>query len=151
MSEIQQLYQQLILEHNRNPKNFREIEHADCELEGYNPLCGDQITIYLKMENDIISDIGFQGKGCAISKASASIMTTMLKGKTKAEATEIFDKFHTMITDGTVSENIGKLEVLAGVHKFPSRVKCEILAWHTTMKVLDEVEIKAEAKEGSGE
>lgn len=142
MSEIQQLYQQLILEHNRNPKNFKEIEHADCKLEGYNPLCGDQITIFLKLENDVISDIGFHGKGCAISKASASIMTTMLKGKTKAEAAEIFNKFHKMVTDGTIGENVGKLEVLAGVHKFPSRVKCATLAWHTTMKALDE--IKAE-------
>jgi len=146
MNDIQQLYQQLILEHNRNPKNFKEIDHADCELEGYNPLCGDQITIYLNLEDDVITDIGFQGKGCAISKASASIMTTMLKGKTKAEALVIFDKFHKMVTDGTVQEDFGKLEVLAGVHKFPSRVKCAILAWHTTVQALDNLHLEKTCK-----
>lgn len=126
----------MILDHNQNPQNFREMENATSKAEGHNPLCGDEITLFLHVENEMITDVSFLGSGCAISKASASIMTTLLMGKSLEEAESLFDKFHTMITTGEISEDMGKLTVLAGVYKFPSRVKCAVLSWHTMNNVL---------------
>ena len=139
MDDLRELYQQLILDHNQNPRNFREIKGADRTAHGHNPLCGDDIDLYLTLENDVIRDIGFLGSGCAISKASASIMTTVLKGKTKAEALELLEHFHLMATTGEVDEaKMGKLAALADVYKFPIRVKCAMLAWRTLEASLEE-------------
>lgn len=132
MSELTELYQEVILDHNRRPHNFRVIEGAT-KLEGYNPLCGDRLTLYVAMDGGVIKDVAFQGSGCAISKASASLMTDALKGKTADEARALFDQFHAMITsdhDGPTAD-LGKLSVLAGVREFPTRIKCASLAWHT--------------------
>jgi nitrogen fixation NifU-like protein len=132
MSELTDLYQEVILDHNRRPHNFRAIEGAT-KQEGYNPLCGDRLTLYVAMEGGVIKDVAFQGSGCAISKASASLMTDALKGKTADEARALFDQFHAMITsdhDGPTAD-LGKLSVLAGVREFPARIKCASLAWHT--------------------
>jgi nitrogen fixation NifU-like protein len=139
--ELRELYQQVILDHNKSPRNFRLIEHPTNHAEGYNPLCGDNITVFLSVNNDgIIDDISFQGSGCAISKASASLMTSMLKGKTVGEAERIFKKFHELVTDkiddGQNIEDLGKLAVFAGVREFPARVKCASLAWHTMISAL---------------
>jgi len=136
MTDLRELYQQLILDHNQHPKNFKELENATTVAEGHNPLCGDEITLYLIVENNQIQDISFKGSGCAISKASASIMTTLIKGKTVQEAEHLFQEFHKMITTGETSDKMGKLAVLAGVHKYPSRVKCAILSWHTMNNAL---------------
>ncbi|MDP2055558.1 MAG: SUF system NifU family Fe-S cluster assembly protein [Acidobacteriota bacterium] len=132
MSELADLYQEVILDHNRRPHNFRVIEGAT-KQEGYNPLCGDRLTLYVAMAGGVIKDVAFQGSGCAISKASASLMTDALKGKTADEARALFDQFHAMITsdhDGPTAD-LGKLSVLAGVREFPTRIKCASLAWHT--------------------
>ena len=126
----------LILDHNQHPQNFRVIEDATDTASGHNPLCGDEITLYLYVENEEVKDVSFQGSGCAISKASASIMTTIIKGKTVKEAEGIFDQFHIMITTGETTGDMGKLAVLAGVHKFPVRVKCAVLSWHTMNNAL---------------
>jgi nitrogen fixation NifU-like protein len=137
-SELQELYQQVILDHNRQPRNFRVIENAR-RAEGFNPLCGDRLNVYVRVENDVITDVAFQGSGCAISKASASLMTESVKGKSLAEAQSLFSRFQQMITapaDAPV-DRLGKLEVLAGVRQFPVRVKCASLAWHTLHAVLD--------------
>lgn len=135
MSDVQSLYQDLILDHNKNPRNFRKVENADRTLEGYNPLCGDRYTIYLKLNGEIVDDIAFEGSGCAISKASASVMTSVLKGKTVAEAQRLFDIFHRLVTGKEISneetEELGKLVVFSGVSAYPARVKCAILPWHT--------------------
>lgn len=136
MDDLKELYQQMILDHNQNPQNFREMENATSKAEGHNPLCGDEITLFLHVENEKITDVSFLGSGCAISKASASIMTTLLIGKSVEIAESLFEKFHTMITTGEISEDMGKLTVLAGVHKFPSRVKCAVLSWHTMNNAL---------------
>ena len=133
--ELRELYQQVILDHNKSPRNFRVIEHANHHSEGYNPLCGDRIDIYLDVEKGIVKDISFQGKGCAISKASASLMSSMVKDKPVEQAEKLFEKFHDLIT-GKLGENpdieeLGKLAVFAGVRDFPARVKCASLAWHT--------------------
>ena len=133
MSELTDLYQEVILDHNRRPHNFRVIDGATAKQEGYNPLCGDRLTLYLKVEGDTIADVSFEGAGCAISKASASMMTDALKGRTVTEAGALFDRFHRMVTtppDQAV-EDMGKLSSLAGVREFPVRVKCASLAWHT--------------------
>jgi nitrogen fixation NifU-like protein len=132
MSELGELYQEVILDHNRRPRNFRAIEDGK-KQEGYNPLCGDRLTLYVKLEGDRIADVAFQGSGCAISKASASLMTEALKGKTVVEARELFEKFHDMVTSSpdTVAPDLGKLSVLSGVREYPTRVKCASLAWHT--------------------
>src|SRR5437867_12867214 len=123
--DLNDLYQQLILDHSRSPRNFRKLDTANRTAQGHNPLCGDNITLYLMMDADTIKDISFQGSGCAISKASASILTGALKGKTKSEVKALFDKVHRMVTTGNVDgEDLGKLAVFAGVHKFPARVKC---------------------------
>jgi nitrogen fixation protein NifU and related proteins len=131
-SDLQDLYQQVILDHNKRPHNFRAIEDGQ-KAEGYNPLCGDRVTVYLRVENGRVADVSFQGSGCAISKASASLMTDSVKGKTLEEVNELFERFQAMITrspDAPVEE-LGKLSVLAGVRQFPMRVKCASLAWHT--------------------
>ena len=133
--------QQVILDHNKAPRNFRKIEDASNFAEGYNPLCGDNVTVYMKIdENNVIQDISFQGSGCAISKASASLMTSMLKGKTVEEAEKLFNNFHDLVTDKLGDkpdmENLGKLAVFAGVREFPARVKCASLAWHTMLSAL---------------
>lgn len=136
--DLSELYQEVILDHSRTPRNFRVLEGANRVAEGRNPICGDHYTVYLKLDGDRISEVSFQGSGCAISKASASIMTEELKGKTKAEAEKIFHKFHDLITTGAGGgpEN-GKLAVMAGVHKFPNRVKCAILPWHAIEACLE--------------
>ena len=133
MSELSELYQEVILDHNRRPHNFRVIEPASAKQEGYNPLCGDRMTLYLTLAGDVIKDVAFQGSGCAISKASASLMTDALKGKSIGEARALFDQFHAMITSNpeTPAADLGKLSVFAGVREFPTRVKCASLAWHT--------------------
>ena len=133
MSELSDLYQEVILDHNRKPRNFRVIDPATSSQEGYNPLCGDRLTLYLKLTDGTISDVSFEGAGCAISKASASMMTDAVKGRTTAEADALFQRFHRMVTtppDCPV-EDMGKLSSLAGVREFPVRVKCASLAWHT--------------------
>ena len=141
MSELDELYQEVILDHNKSPRNFRVIELADRKAEGYNPLCGDQVTVYLKLEDGVIRDISFQGSGCAISKASASMMTSELKGKTEAEAKELFNNVHRMLTGepngAGAPTRLGKLAILSGVCKFPVRVKCASLAWHTVHLALE--------------
>ena len=133
MSELTDLYQVVILDHNRRPHNFRAIDAASAKQEGYNPLCGDRLTLYLTLDGDLIKDVAFQGSGCAISKASASLMTDAVKGKTVAEARDLFEQFHAMITSdpGTPPSDLGKLSVFAGVREFPTRIKCASLAWHT--------------------
>ena len=131
MSDLQDLYQEVILDHNRRPRNFRMLPEGR-KAEGYNPLCGDRLTVYLRVEDGVIKDVTFQGSGCAISKASASLMTDAVKGKTVAEAEQLFERFHRVVTaapDAAV-EDVGKLSVLAGVRQFPVRVKCATLAWY---------------------
>lgn len=135
MSELNELYQETILEHNKNPRNFRDIDDADKTADGKNPLCGDALRVYVKMDGDTVSDVAFKGSGCAISKASASMMTQTVKGKTRDEAESLFDEFHRMVTGDldieTDDNNLGKLRVFAGVLEFPARVKCASLSWHT--------------------
>ena len=142
MSDLKALYQEIILDHNRNPRNFTKMEDASCSVEGYNPLCGDHYTIFLKMDHDRIANISFQGSGCAISKASASVMSSELKGKTRAEAEQLFEKFHNLVRgeniEGGQAEVLGKLAAFAGVSEFPARVKCAILPWHTMKNALEE-------------
>jgi nitrogen fixation protein NifU and related proteins len=144
-SELRELYQQVILDHNKSPRNFKKLEDANHSAEGYNPLCGDKINIYLNIEDKKIKDISFQGSGCAISKASASLMSTIVKGKSIEEAEKIFEQFHDMVTGLTEVpdlEQLGKLAVFTGVKDFPARVKCASLAWHTMISALkDENEI----------
>jgi nitrogen fixation NifU-like protein len=140
MSDLRALYQEIILEHNKSPRNFRKLPEATRILEGYNPLCGDHYTLYLMFVDDTIVDISFQGSGCAISKASASVMTTLLKGKTKSEAEKLFDTFHLLVTGELKDvsfETLGKLGAFAGVSEFPARVKCASLVWHTMHNALD--------------
>ena len=136
--ELQELYQEVILDHNRRPRNFRVID-AGRRSEGYNPLCGDRITVYLQVADGVIKDASFQGSGCAISKASASLMTENVKGKTVEEAQSLFERFQQMITgpSDTPAPDLGKLTVLAGVRQFPVRVKCASLAWHTLRAAVD--------------
>jgi nitrogen fixation NifU-like protein len=142
MSDLSDLYQEVILDHNRRPRNFRVLEHATHQAEGYNPLCGDRLTLFLELDGNRISDIGFQGSGCAISKASASLMTDCLKGCEVAAARALFDRFHRMVTTppDVAVEDMGKLSVLAGVREFPTRVKCASLAWHTLKAALERAE-----------
>ena len=135
MSELSDLYQEVILDHNKNPRNFRELETATNTADGNNPLCGDALRVYVEMEDDKVKDVAFKGSGCAISKASASMMTQVVKGKSKEEAEILFDEFHKMVTgelDIEEDENsLGKLKIFAGVLEFPARVKCASLSWHT--------------------
>ncbi len=137
------LYQEVILDHYRRPRNFRELPNASCSADGKNPNCGDALTIWLRFDGDIVSDVTFQGVGCAISKASASLMTQAVKGRTRAEAAEIFDRVHRLVTTGTVADaeatkSLGQLRALGGVSKFPMRVKCASLAWHTLKSAMDD-------------
>ena len=141
MSELSELYQQVILDHNKKPRNFRKLEAASHTAAGYNPLCGDQLTIYLEVADDQVRDVGFEGSGCAISKASASMMTQAVKGKSKKEAENLFREFHSMVT-GELNEeldenNLGNLKIFAGVREFPVRVKCATLPWHTLHAALN--------------
>ncbi len=134
-SDLRELYQEVILDHSKNPRNFRVLKEANHKAEGYNPLCGDRLTVYIQMEGEVIKDIGFQGSGCAISKASTSLMTAQVKGKTQREAEELFGHFHQMLAGekGKTFDKakLGKLTVLSGVSDFPVRVKCATLPWHT--------------------
>jgi nitrogen fixation NifU-like protein len=139
MSDLNELYQEVILDHNRRPRNYRRLEGASHHAEGYNPLCGDRVTVFVQIDGDRISDVAFEGSGCAISKASASLMTDRVKGTTVAEARDLFERFHRMVTtpaDQEVEE-MGKLSALAGVREFPVRVKCASLAWHTLKAAMD--------------
>lgn len=135
MSELSELYQQVILDHNKKPRNFRKLEAANQTAEGYNPLCGDQLTVYLQLEDDVVKDVSFVGSGCAISKAAASMMTQSIKGKTRQEAETLFNEFHRMITgeldEEATPNHLGRLKIFAGVRDFPVRVKCASLPWHT--------------------
>ena len=137
-SDLRDLYQEVVIDHGKRPRNFRKPEGANRSAEGLNPLCGDQMTLYLKLVGDVIEDIGFVGAGCAISKASASLMTTVLKKKTKAETEALFQRVHSMLTEGNADpQELGKLAALSGVWEFPARVKCATLAWHTVRSALD--------------
>jgi nitrogen fixation NifU-like protein len=142
MSELNELYQDTILEHNKNPRNFREIDDADKSAFGNNPLCGDALQVFVKMDGDQVADVAFKGSGCAISKASASMMTQAVKGKTREEADRLFDEFHRMVTGELDIESdeheLGKLRVFAGVLEFPARVKCASLSWHTLVAALND-------------
>ena len=137
MDIYKDLYQQLIIDHNQNPRNFSKLENASHSADGHNPLCGDEITVSLIEKDGIIENIAFLGSGCAISKASASIMTSTLKGMKIEDAEVLFDNFHTLATTGKSPGDMGKLSVLAGVHKYPARVKCATLAWHTFQGALN--------------
>jgi nitrogen fixation protein NifU and related proteins len=135
--ELQEIYQQVIMDHSRSPRNFFKLDIANRIAEGHNPLCGDRVTVYMLMENGVIRDVSFLGEGCAISKASASIMTESLKGKTREQAQELFNKFHDLVTTGKMDvDEVGKLAAFAGVNKFPARVKCAILPWHAIVATL---------------
>ncbi|MEM8884632.1 MAG: Fe-S cluster assembly sulfur transfer protein SufU [Planctomycetota bacterium] len=141
MSELRELYQQVILDHNKTPRNYRKLEPCDHDAEGFNPLCGDEVHVFLNLVDGRIDEITFQGEGCAISKASASMMTDALKGKTPDEARALFEEFQAMVTCGLPAP--GKLAVFMGVREFPMRVKCATLAWHTMKAALDGDQSKA--------
>jgi nitrogen fixation protein NifU and related proteins len=136
-SELDELYQSVILDHNRAPRNFRKLDDATAHAEGRNPLCGDAFDVWLKLEDDRIAEVTFLGQGCAISKASASMMTQAIKGKTVAEVRELFEQFHALVTAGTADRLPAKLEVFRGVRAFPIRVKCATLSWHALKAALD--------------
>ena len=140
MSDLSELYQEILLEHNSKPRNFRKLDQPTQTAEGYNPLCGDKITLYLRLEDGLIADVAFQGSGCAISRASASMLTQSIKGQTIEKAQEIFEAFHQMLTEPGAEldyEVLGDLETLSGVVAFPTRIKCAVLAWHTMQAALD--------------
>jgi nitrogen fixation NifU-like protein len=141
MPELRSLYQEIILDHNKNPRNFKSLADANRTVEGFNPLCGDHYVFYLKIDDAVIKDIAFQGSGCAISKASASVMTTLVKGKTKKEAEKLFETFHKLVTgelEKAVNiEELGKLAAFGGVSEFPARVKCASLPWHSMRSALE--------------
>lgn len=150
-SELRELYQEMILDHNRNPRNFKRIEDATATAEGYNPLCGDRYTIFLNLDGDRITDVGFQGSGCAISKASASVMSSTVKGKSMEEAESLFQRFRDMVIGKSGADQLGKLAAFAGVAEFPTRVKCAILAWHTLANALHgKTEVVTTTEEGMG-
>lgn len=139
MSDLNELYQEILLEHNSKPRNFRKLDQANHTADGFNPLCGDRISLYLQVEDGIITDVGFQGTGCAISRASASMMTQSIKGQNLETAQQVFDQFHKMLTEPDAEldyDQLGDLETLAGVAEFPTRIKCAILAWHTMRSAL---------------
>ena len=136
MSELRELYQEVILEHSKHPRNFRALDAANHQAEGFNPLCGDHFTVYVDVQEGAIHDIAFQGAGCAISKASASMMTQSLKGKSQGEAEELFTKFHDLVTGNGTGDEMGKLAAFSGVSEFPLRVKCATLAWHALRAAL---------------
>lgn len=134
--DLTDLYQQVILDHSKTPRNFHRMEDADASAQGRNPLCGDQYTIYVRMDGDSVKEVSFEGSGCAISKASASILTEALKGKTRDEVKDLFDRVREMVTTGKYDGDAGKVAVFAGVHKFPARVKCAILPWHAVLSAV---------------
>ena len=140
MSDLRDLYQEVILDHNRSPRNFGPLEGADLQADGHNPLCGDKISIAVKVEDGVLTDVRFEGSGCAISKASASLMTEGVKGKSLDEARAMFERFRQLVTDqnALVDPSLGKLAVFAGVRDYPARVKCAILAWHTLRAAVDD-------------
>ncbi|MBI3951557.1 MAG: SUF system NifU family Fe-S cluster assembly protein [Acidobacteria bacterium] len=141
MSDLRDLYQEVILDHTRRPHNFRKLESANHQAVGHNPLCGDKVAIYLQVEGEVIKDISFQGQGCAVSTASASMMTESLKGKTPTEAEALFQRFHDLVTgkpEVTEGPELGKLAIFAGVQKYPVRVKCATLPWHTLRAALED-------------
>jgi len=142
MADLRELYQEVILDHSKNPRNFRKIDPADRHADGTNPLCGDRVSLFVKLDGGRIADVAFQGQGCAISKSSASMMTDALKGKSEAEARALFEEFHEMVTGREKGDAkvLGKLTVFAGVSEFPARVKCASLAWHTLRAALDRSE-----------
>ena len=137
-ADLEELYQSIILDHNRRPQNFRAMPEASAHADGLNPMCGDQFTVWLKMNGDVVEDVSFQGSGCAISKASASLMTQAVKGKTRAEAEKLFDSFHGLVTGHSDGEDLGRLKAFSGVSRFPLRVKCATLAWHAMRSALDD-------------
>ena len=139
MSEIRELYQEMILDHNKSPRNFREMSDATQQVNGFNPLCGDKLVVYLKVKDGAVEDVSFQGTGCAISQASASMMTETVKGKSESEAKKLFEGFHAMLSGKSEAdpEALGKLVVFHGVNEYPARVKCATLAWHTLKTALD--------------
>jgi nitrogen fixation NifU-like protein len=140
MSDLRELYQQVILDHNRNPRNFKELPGATRKVEGYNPLCGDHYTVFLNLDGDVIKEVTFTGSGCAISKASASVMSSTVKGKSTEEANRLFDTFHELVTgdaSGVDAVELGRLAAFSGVSEFPARVKCATLAWHTLRTALE--------------
>ncbi len=140
MSDLNELYQSVILDHNRKPRNFREMPDADRRAEGKNPLCGDELVVWVRMDGDVLADVSFVGRGCAISKASASLMTTAVQGKTRGEAELLFGRFHDLVTGragaDVTAESLGRLAVFSGVSRFPIRVKCASLSWHTLRSAL---------------
>ncbi|HYW70288.1 MAG TPA: SUF system NifU family Fe-S cluster assembly protein [Pyrinomonadaceae bacterium] len=142
MSELSELYQQVILDHNKKPRNFHRLENANRRAEGFNPLCGDQLNVYLHVEGDQVQEVSFEGSGCAISKASASMMTQAVKGKSKQEAETLFNEFHRMamgeLDEESEENHLGKLKIFAGVREFPARVKCATLSWHTMHAALND-------------
>jgi nitrogen fixation NifU-like protein len=145
MSDLRELYQQVILDHNKNPRNFHEMADATSRVDGYNPLCGDHYTIFLKVDGETISEVSFTGNGCAISKASASVMSSTVKGKSKDEAGQLFDTFHKLVTgeqSGLSTADLGRMAAFSGVSEFPARVKCATLAWHTLRTALEGKEEK---------
>ncbi len=148
MSELRELYQEIIIDHGRHPRNFGALPDANHHKEGFNPLCGDKIILHLNEKNGVVEKIQFEGSGCAISMASASLMSELVKGKTVSELDELFTDFHHLVTEGIPSEKLGKLAVLAGVREFPARVKCATLAWHTLKAALnnDEKSVSTEDK-----
>ena len=135
-ADLEELYQSIILDHNRRPQNYRAMPEASAHADGVNPMCGDQLTVWLRMNGDVVEDVSFQGSGCAISKASASLMTQAVKGKTRAEAETIFDSFHGLVTGHGGDEALGSLKAFSGVSRFPLRVKCATLAWHALKSAL---------------
>ena len=140
MSDLRELYQQVILDHNKNPRNYHEMPDATASVEGYNPLCGDHYTVFVKMDGGTIGEVSFTGNGCAISKASASVMSSTVKGKSKEEAESLFDTFHRLVTgdaSGLSAADLGRLAAFSGVSEFPARVKCATLAWHTLRSALE--------------
>ncbi|HJQ40105.1 MAG TPA: SUF system NifU family Fe-S cluster assembly protein [Thermoanaerobaculia bacterium] len=140
MSDLRELYQQVILDHNKNPRNFHELADATRRVEGYNPLCGDHYTVFVRLSGDTIDEVSFTGNGCAISKASASVMSSTVKGKSTEEAGHLFDTFHRLVTgdaSGLSAADLGRLAAFSGVSEFPARVKCATLAWHTLKTAIE--------------
>lgn len=135
--DLNDLYQQVILDHCKQPRNFHEMGNPTCSAQGHNPLCGDRLKLYLLLDGDMVKDASFVGSGCCISKASASLLTESVKGKNKTEVKALFDRVHEMVTTGSVNGDVGKLAVFAGVHRFPTRVKCAILPWHAVMAAVE--------------
>ena len=135
--DLSDLYQQVILDHCKHPRNFHEMGAPTCSAQGHNPLCGDQLKLFLAMDGDTIKDVSFVGSGCCISKASASLLTDSVRGKSRSEVKKMFDQVHELVTTGEARGDVGKLAVFAGVHKFPARVKCAILAWHAVIAALE--------------